>query len=104
LGKVLSGAHNSTTATTAETYCKEPAAIAHPPEKIVHAHTAGHGDEPFIHLAFHVRNCLVNTNMPRDSRVDLCGPITEQNTRIFNRMILTIMMVAAGAAFDDYTV
>jgi hypothetical protein len=104
LGKVLGRAHNSTTATAAETYCKEPAAVAYPPEKIVHAHTASHGNESVIHLAFHVSDCLVNTNMPRYPRVDLCRPIAEQNTGIFNRMILTFMVVTAGAAFDDYTV
>jgi hypothetical protein len=42
--------------------------------------------------------------MPRNPRVDLCGPITEQNTGIFDRMILALVVVAAGAAFDDYTV
>jgi hypothetical protein len=103
LGKVLSRAHNGTTATAAETYCKEPAAIAHPPEKIVHAHTTGKGDESIINLAFHVSDCFVNTNMPRDPRVDLCGSISEKNTCFFDRMILALMVVAAGTAFDDYT-
>jgi hypothetical protein len=104
LGKVLCRAHNSTTATAAETYCKESAAVAHSPEKIIHAHTTGKGDEPFIHSSFHVSDCLVNTNVPRDPRVDLCGPITEENTGIFDRMILALVVVAAGAAFNDYTV
>jgi hypothetical protein len=100
----LGGAHNSTTATAAETYGKEPAAVAYPPEKIVHAHTTGKGDESVINLALHVRNCLVNTNVPRYPRVNLCRSITEQNTGVFDRMIFTLVVVAAGAAFDDYTV
>ena len=103
-GKVSGRAHYSTTATAAETHCKEPAAVAYPPEKIVHTHTSGQGDEPVIHPAFHVGDCFINTNMPRDPRVNLCGTITEQNAGIFDRMILAVMVVAAGAAFDDYTV
>ena len=102
-GKVLSRAHNGAAATAAETYCKEPAPVRHSPEKIVHAHTAGKGDKSVIHLAFHVRNCFIDTYVPRDPRVDLGRPVTKQNTGIFDRMILTLVVVTARAAFDDYT-
>jgi hypothetical protein len=102
-GKVLCRAHNRTAATAAETYCKEPAPVRYSPEKIVHAHTAGKRDKSIIHLAFHMRNCLIDTYVPRDPRVDLGRPVTKQNTGIFDRMILTLVVVTAGAAFDDYT-